>query len=33
MLRLYNEGQLSLQESLEKALKKVGGWREMAASL
>jgi hypothetical protein len=31
--RLYNEEQLRLQESLETAVKRVGGWCEMGASL
>jgi hypothetical protein len=31
--RLYNEEQLRLQESLETAVRKVGGWFLMAASL
>jgi hypothetical protein len=31
--RLYNEGQLPLEESLETAVRRVGGWCEMAASL
>jgi hypothetical protein len=31
--RLYNEGQLPLEGSLEKAVRRVGGWCEMAASL
>jgi hypothetical protein len=30
---LYNEGQLSLEENPETALRTVGGWCEMAASL
>jgi hypothetical protein len=30
---LYNEGQLSLEESLEMAVRKVGGWCEMAVSM
>jgi hypothetical protein len=30
---LHNEGQLPLEESLETAVKTVGGWCEMAASL
>jgi hypothetical protein len=33
MPRIYNEGQLPLEESLERAMRRVGGWREMAASL
>jgi hypothetical protein len=33
MLRLYNEGQLPLEESFEAAVRRVGGWCEMAASL
>jgi hypothetical protein len=31
--RLYNECQLSLKESLETAVRRAGGRREMAASL
>jgi hypothetical protein len=31
--RLYNDGQLPLQKSLETAVTRVGGWCEMAASL
>jgi hypothetical protein len=31
--RLYNEGQLTLEESLETAVRRVGSWCEMAASL
>jgi hypothetical protein len=31
--RLYNEGQLSLLKSIETAVRRVGGWCEMAASL
>jgi hypothetical protein len=31
--RLYNEEQLRLRESLETAVRTVGGWCEMAASL
>jgi hypothetical protein len=31
--KLYNEGQLPLEESLETAVRRVGGWCEMAASL
>jgi hypothetical protein len=31
--RIYNEEQLQLQESLETAVRRVGGWCEMAASL
>jgi hypothetical protein len=31
--RLYNEGQLSLEERLKTAVRRVGGWCEMAASL
>jgi hypothetical protein len=30
--RLYDEGQLPLEESRETALRGVGGWCEMAAS-
>jgi hypothetical protein len=33
MPRLYNEGQLPLEESLETTAKRVGGWCEMASSL
>jgi hypothetical protein len=33
LLRLYNEGQLPFEESLETAVKRIGGWRVMAASL
>jgi hypothetical protein len=33
VLRLNNEGQLTLRESLETAITSVGGWCEMAASL
>jgi hypothetical protein len=33
VLRLYNEGQLPLEESFERAVRRVGGWCEMAASL
>jgi hypothetical protein len=33
MLRLYNEGQPPLEESLETAARRGGGWCEMAASL
>jgi hypothetical protein len=33
MLRLYNEKELPLKESLEMTVKIVGGWCEMAASL
>jgi hypothetical protein len=33
MLRIYNEEQLQLCESLETAVRRVGSWREMAASL
>jgi hypothetical protein len=33
VLRLYNEGQLPLEESLETGVRRVGGWCEMAASL
>jgi hypothetical protein len=31
--RLYNEDQLPLRESPETAVRRVGGWCEMAASL
>jgi hypothetical protein len=31
--RLYNEDQLSLRKSLEMAVRRVGIWYEMAASL
>jgi hypothetical protein len=31
--RLYNEGQLPLEDSLETVVRRVGGWCEMAASL
>jgi hypothetical protein len=31
--RLFNEGQLPLEESLETAVKRVGGWCKMAATL
>jgi hypothetical protein len=31
--RLYNEEQLRLRESLETAVRRVGGWCEMAGSL
>jgi hypothetical protein len=31
--RLYNEGQLPLEESLKTAVRRVRGWCEMAASL
>jgi hypothetical protein len=31
--RLYNEGQLPLEESLEMAVIRVVGWCEMAANL
>jgi hypothetical protein len=30
--RLYNEDQLPLDESLETAVRRIGGWCEMAAS-
>jgi hypothetical protein len=33
VLRPYNEGQLQLEESLETAVRRVGGWCEMATSL
>jgi hypothetical protein len=29
---VYNEDELPLRESLETAVRRVGGWREMAAS-
>jgi hypothetical protein len=31
--KLYNKSQLPLDKSLESAVRKVGGWCEMAASL
>jgi hypothetical protein len=31
--RLFNEGQLPLEESLETAVRRVGDWCEMAISL
>jgi hypothetical protein len=31
--RLYNEGQLPLEKSLEKAIRRVGGWCEMDSSM
>jgi hypothetical protein len=31
--RLYNDDQLSLQKSLETAIRRVGGWCEMTVSL
>jgi hypothetical protein len=31
--RLYNEGQLPLEGSLETAVRRVGDWCEMAANL
>jgi hypothetical protein len=31
--RIYNEGQLPLEESLQTAVRKVGGWCGMATSL
>jgi hypothetical protein len=31
--RIYNEEQLPLEKSLETAVRKVGGWSEMAANL
>jgi hypothetical protein len=31
--KLYNEGQLPLEESLERAVRRLGGWCEMAVSL
>jgi hypothetical protein len=33
MPRLYNEGQLPLEESLEMTVERVGGWCGMASSL
>jgi hypothetical protein len=33
VLRLYNEGKLPLEKSVETAVRRVGGWCEMAASL
>jgi hypothetical protein len=33
MPRLYNEDQLPLQDSAEMAVRRAGGWCEMAASL
>jgi hypothetical protein len=33
MPRLYNEGQLPLEESLEMAVRRALGWYEIAASL
>jgi hypothetical protein len=33
VLRLYNEEQLRLRESLETAVRRAGGWCEMDASL
>jgi hypothetical protein len=33
MPRLYNEDQLPSEESLETAVRRVGGWCEMAANL
>jgi hypothetical protein len=33
VLMLYNEGQLPLEQSLETALRRVGGWCEMVASV
>jgi hypothetical protein len=33
MPRLYNEDQLPVEESLETAVRRVGGWCEMAGSL
>jgi hypothetical protein len=33
VLRLYDEGQLPLELSLETAVRRAGGWCEMAASL
>jgi hypothetical protein len=31
--RLYNEGQMPLEEGLETAVRRVGGWCQMAVSL
>jgi hypothetical protein len=31
--RIYNEGQMPLEESLETAVRRIGGWHVMAASL
>jgi hypothetical protein len=31
--RLYNEDQLQLETSLQTAVRRIGGWCEMAASL
>jgi hypothetical protein len=33
MPRLYNEGQLPLEESFDTTVKRVGGWCGMASSL
>jgi hypothetical protein len=33
VLRLYNEGKLPLEYNLETAVRRVGGWCELAASL
>jgi hypothetical protein len=33
VIKPYNEGQLPLEKSLEMAVRRVGGWCEMAASL
>jgi hypothetical protein len=33
MPMLHNKGQLPLEDSLESAVRRVGGWCEMAASL
>jgi hypothetical protein len=33
MPRLYNEGHLPLEESLEMAVRRVGGWCEMVTNL
>jgi hypothetical protein len=33
MPRLCNKGQLQLEENLETAVRRVGGWYEIAASL
>jgi hypothetical protein len=31
--RLYNEGQLLLEDNLETAVRRTGGWHELVASL
>jgi hypothetical protein len=33
VIRLYNDGQLPLEKSLETAVRRVGGWCETGASL